>query len=89
MVGNGGSASGKPAEKEQVQENFKLRMERDAYKAQYVAVVRKNEKLSAANAELQLSQDHKALLLQNAIELIKKFQLELYVLASQFFDTRS
>jgi hypothetical protein len=83
MVGNGGSASGKPAEKEQVQENFKLRMERDAYKAQYVAVVRKNEKLSAANAELQLSQDHKALLLQNAIELIKKFQLELYGKSSE------
>lgn len=83
MVGNGGNASGKPEGKEQAQRIFKLRMERDAFKAQYAAMVRENEKLSASNAELQLSQDHKALLLQNAIELIKKFQLELYGKSSE------
>ncbi len=83
MISDGGSASGKPAEKEQAQEIFKLRMERDAYRAQYAAMVKEKDKLFAANAELQFAKDHKDLLLQNAIELIKKFQLELFGKSSE------
>jgi hypothetical protein len=83
MISDGGSASGKPVKKDQTQEIFKLKMERDAYKAQYGTMVKEKEKLSAANAELQFAKDHKALLLQNAIELIKKFQLELFGKSSE------
>lgn len=58
-------------------------MERDAYKAQYVAEVKKNEKLSASQAILQLGNEHKDLVILNALELIKKFQLELFGKSSE------
>lgn len=83
MISDGGSASGKPAKEDQAQEIFKLKMERDAYKAQYAAEVRKNEKLSASQAILQLGNDHKDLVILNALELIKKFQLELFGKSSE------
>ena len=83
MISDGGSASGKPAETEQAQEIFKLKMERDAFKAQYAAVVKENKKLSASNAELQFSNEHKDLVLQNAIELLKKFKNELFGKSSE------
>jgi len=83
MISDGGSASGKPVKEDQTQEIFKLRMERDAYKAQYAAEVKKNEKLSASQAILQLGNEHKDLVILNALELIKKFQLELFGKSSE------
>jgi len=83
MISNGNNASGKPAEKVMAQEIFKLKMERDAYKAQYAAVVKENEKLSTSNAALQFSKEHGELVLRNALELIKKFQAALYGKSSE------
>jgi len=83
MISNGGNATGKPEEVLLKQEIFKLKMERDAYKAQYAEEVKKNENLSVSKAELQLAHDHKDLIITNAFELIKKFQIELYGKSSE------
>ena len=82
MINNGRDATGKPEEALN-QEIFKLKMERDAYKAQYAEVVKKNEMLCASETKLQLAHDHKDLILHNAFELIRKFQIELYGKSSE------
>lgn len=82
MISNGGNATGKPEEVLN-QEIFKLKMERDAYKAQYTEEVKKNKNLSVSKAELQFAHDHKDLIIANAFELIKKFQIELYGKSSE------
>ena len=82
MISKGENASGKPAEV-QAQEIFKLKMERDAFKAQYDKKVKECDKLTASNAELQLGNEHKDLVILNALELIKKFQLELFGKSSE------
>ena len=82
MISNSGNATGKPEEVLN-QEIFKLKMERDAYKAQYTEEVKKNKNLSVSKAELQFAHDHKDLIIANAFELIKKFQIELYGKSSE------
>ena len=83
MISESNKASGKPAAKTQDQEIFRLKMERDAFKAQYEEEVRKNEQLSASNAAIQFSKEHGELVLRNALELVKKFQLALYGKSSE------
>ena len=83
MISNSSDAPGKPAEEDMAQELFKLKMERDAFNAQYSAMVRENEKLSASNAALLFSKEHGELVLRNALELVKKFQAALYGKSSE------
>lgn len=78
-----------PAQTSLEQENFKLRLERDAFKAQYEEQVKKNQDHRNALNAMQLKVEHKDMVLANAFELVRLMKAELYGKSSEkskFFE---
>ena len=71
------------------QEIFKLRMERDAFKAQYEEQAKKMQAQTDAMNSLKLAVEHKDMVLANAFELVRLMKAELYGKSSEkskFFE---